>query len=199
MFTPRTMLTNDAFRAMLSSQSTDVGAVLAEEEEPEQQQRTADDLWAEPPVPEPVPFNRTHGLGLVGSCGCFNIAIEHADPACDLVAQNPHTDLWAESDEMKDRSVAQSFGMMRHNKTESRRLRGDFVPLSLVKRVLVSTGWRDVPKPAVACERAVALAKSSRLAPNTWQLGRAQARPTAPSIPPPSYLPLETCHWVTAP
>ena len=176
------MLTNDAFRAMLSNQPVDADAAPAGQEEPEQQQqqqqqqRTADDLWAEAPTQLPVPFDGSHGIGLLNSCGCFDITAEHIDPCCDLVAQNPHADLWAESDEWKERNVAQTLGILRQSKTDSRRLRGDFVPLSLAKRVLDSTGWRDgIPDRAAACKRAVALAESSRLA-NTWQLGRAQAR-----------------------
>ena len=169
------MLTNDAFRAMLSSQPAHAVAAPAEPEEPEQPQRTAADLWAAAPTQPPVPFDGSHGLGLLSSCGCFDIAAEHVDPSCDLVAQNPHADLWAESDGPGVRSDAQGFGIMRQSKTDSRRLRGDLVPLSLVKRVLDSTGrWDGVPERAA--ERAVALAKSARIAPNTWQLGRAQAR-----------------------
>jgi hypothetical protein len=171
------MLTNDAFRAMLSNQPTHADATPAEPEEPEQPQRTAVDLWAEAPTQPPVPFDGSHGLGLLSQCGCFDIAAEHVDPSCDLVAQNPHADLWAESDEQRERSAAQALGIMRQSKTDSRRLRGDLVPLSLVKRVLDSKGWRNGGVPERAeCERAVALAKSARIAPNTWQLGRAQAR-----------------------
>ena len=169
------MLTNDAFRAMLNSQPAQADATPAEPEEPEQPQRTAADLWAEAPTQPPVPFDGSHGFGLLGSCGCFDIAAEHVDPDCDLCAQNPHADLWAESDELSERKVAQGLGIIRQSKTDSRRLRGDLVPLSLVKRVLDSTGrWDGVPERAA--ERAVALAKSARIAPNTWQLGRAQAR-----------------------
>ena len=169
------MLTNDAFRAMLSSQPAHAVAAPAEPEEPEQPQRTAADLWAAAPTQPPVPFDGSHGLGLLSSCGCFDIAAEHVDPSCDLVAQNPHADLWAESDGPGVRSEAQGFGIMRQSKTDSRRLRGDLVPLSLVKRVLDSTDRRDGLRERT-CERAVALAKSARIAPNTWQLGRAQAR-----------------------
>ena len=64
---------------------------------------------------------------------------------------------------------------MRQSKTDARRLRGDLVPLSLAKRVLDSTGrLHDLPAPAAACKMVVALAESARIAPNSWQLGRAQ-------------------------
>jgi len=148
------MLTNDAFRAMLSSHPAHADATPEEPEEPEEPQRTAVELWAEAPTQPPVLFDRSHGLGLLSSCGCFDIAAEHVDPDCDLCAQNPHADLWAESDELKERSMAQALGIMRRSKTDARRLRGDLVPLSLVKRVLDSTGWRHgVPDRAVASER----------------------------------------------
>ena len=93
------MLTNDAFRAMLSShaeQPAHADATPEEPEEPEEPQRTAVELWAEAPTQPPVLFDRSHGLGLLSSCGCFDIAAEHVDPDCDLCAQNPHADLWAE-------------------------------------------------------------------------------------------------------
>ena len=187
------MLTNDAFRAMLSShaeQSAHADATPEEPEEPEEPQRTAAELWAEAPTQPPVPFDGSHGLGLLSSCGCYGIEAEHVDPDCDLCAQNPHADLWAESDELRERREAQALGIMRQSKTDARRLRGDLVPLSLAKRVLDSTGrLHDLPAQAAACKMVVALAESARIAPNTWHLGRAQeaaallARLVQPSQP----------------
>ena len=172
------MLTNDAFRAMLSShaeQSAHADATPEEPEEPEEPQRTAAELWAEAPTQPPVPFDGSHGLGLLSSCGCYGIAAEHVDPDCDLCAQNPHADLWAESDELRERREAQALGIMRQSKTDARRLRGDLVPLSLAKRVLdTAVRLHDLPGQTAACKMVVALAESARIAPNTWQLGLAQ-------------------------
>ena len=178
------MLTNDAFRAMLSShaeQSAHADATPEEPEEPEEPQRTAAELWAKAATQPPVPYDGSHGLGLLSSCGCYGIEAEHVDPDCDLCAQNPHADLWAESDELKERREAQALGIMRQSKTDARRLRGDLVPLSLVKRVLDTAGRRHdvldlagITLSTWACERVVALAESARITPNAWQLGRAQ-------------------------
>ena len=176
MSQPQPGLSNDALRALVlqrpaaaATPSSAADAAEAAADRPQEPQRTAEDLFQRPPA-APVPWDST--------TGSFVLSAAHVDETCDLVAQNPHADLWAESDENGSRRDAEMLGgIPRRSKEASRRLRGDLCPLSLAKAVLDSCTrgvvW-GAAEEARAEERCVALAGQARRHDGSWDLGKAQ-------------------------
>ena len=155
-------MNNADFRAFLIAPSA--AASSDDAPAPLVPQKSGEELFAEPAA-EPILWD-ADGSRLA-------ISASHVDATCDLVALNPHADLWAESDDHRDVNRARSLGVMRTSHGFRRPLRGDVAPLSLAKRVLDTLGPSNLSRNGQISE-CVRAAKASRLAANTWDLGKAQ-------------------------
>ena len=95
-------MNNADFRAFLIAPSA--AASSDDAPAPLVPQKSGDELFAEPAA-EPI-LRDADGSRLA-------ISASHVDATCDLVALNPHADLWAESDDHRDVNRARSLGVMR--------------------------------------------------------------------------------------